>query len=137
MERENLRRVGDEWRKQFGLGVLMQKAYETYQSKEGDFKGLVVSSLRNPGEADKIHELGGKVVWVDADPKIRYQRINARQRSAEDKKTFQEFMAEEEVEMHSSGDKATLNMSAVKAKADIFIQNNGNLSELHRQLAQN
>ena len=123
IERENLRMVGNEWRREYGLGVLIDKAVEEYR-KSGNHVGLAIASLRNPGEADRVHELGGKVVWVDADPKIRYQRIYSRGRSTEDSKTYEQFLAEEQAEMHHDGDAATLSMAGVKAKADIFIDNN-------------
>lgn len=125
IERENLRNLSAEWRRKFGLGVLIDRAVSEHErlSQENDFKGLVISSIRNSGEADRVHELGGRVVWIDADPKIRYERIMGRMRGTEDQKTFEEFQAEEQAEMRRSGDEATLDMAAVKEKADMFIQN--------------
>lgn len=120
IERQNLRKISAEWRREFGLGILMDKAVEVFKAADGKYAGLVISNLRNAGEADEIHQLGGKVVWVDADPKLRYQRVSSRSRSAEDQKTFDQFLKEEEDEMHEGGDAATLSMSAVKAKSDIF-----------------
>jgi dephospho-CoA kinase len=130
VDRETLRTISAEWRRENGLGVLIEKALEHLQELDADFRGLVVASLRNPGEADKVHELGGTVVWVDADPRTRYDRIQAhaaeRDRAEEDNKTFEQFLAEEAAEMTTSGDKATLNMSAVRERADLTIANNGN-----------
>lgn len=126
IERKTLRDIGDAWRREHGLGVLVDKAHELFKSKEGKYDGLALVSIRNPGEADRIHELGGKVVWVDADPKTRYQRIYSRQRTDEDKKTFEQFLEEQQAEMQHYGDNATLNISGVKDKADIFLTNNGN-----------
>lgn len=125
VEREHMRELSAEWRRQYGYAVLIDKAFEIYESHEGEFKGLVISSLRNPSEADEVHKLGGKVVWVDANPQVRYERITSRVRGDEDRKSYEEFLAEEEAEMHHSGDDATLNMAGVKAKADIFLENNG------------
>ncbi len=121
-DREFLREISAEWRRESGLGVLIDKAVEAFE--RGDYKGLVIASLRNPGEADRIHELGGKVIWVDADPKVRYDRIFYRQR-ADDNKSFEQFLAEEQAEMQQSGDEATLNMAGVKEKADIILPNEG------------
>jgi len=123
-ERENTRIISAEWRRQFGLGVLMEKAVEQYKASGKKFNGLVIANARNPGEVDYIHKMGGKVMWLDADPKVRYKRVETRARGPEDHKTFEQFMADEEAEMHPSGDDATLNMAGVKAKADIFIENN-------------
>jgi len=126
VEREQLKTISAEWRRESGLGVLVDKAVAEYEKAGGDSKytGLVIASLRNPGENDSVHKLGGKVVWVDADPKVRFERVSARLRSAEDKKTFEQFLLEEQAEMQHSGDSATLSISGVKATADIFIKNN-------------
>ena len=129
--REVLRTISAEWRRESGhLGVLIDKAVEQYERVASDFPGgLVIASLRNPGEATRLHELGGTVIWTDADQRVRYERIIAhaaeRNRYDEDHKTFEQFCAEEAAEMTSSGDAATLNMSGVKDQADIFVTNNG------------
>lgn len=127
--RENLREVSANWRREFGLAVLVDKTCEQRQPELPGKSGLVLASLRNPAEADRIHELGGVVVWVDADAQLRYQRIQSnasnRDRAAEDNKTFEQFVAEEEAEMHrpAGADAATLDMSAVKDRADYIIIN--------------
>lgn len=128
-DREVLRTISAEWRRQLGLGVLVDKAVAEYETVKDQYKGVVMASLRNPGEADRVHQLGGILVWIDADARVRYDRIQAnaarRNRAEEDNKTFEEFLAEEEVEMHTpaGGDEATLNSAGVKAVADIFISN--------------
>lgn len=129
--RENLRTISAEWRRESGqLGVLVDKAVAEYKKAAGRYNGVAIASLRNPGEADRVHELGGTMVWVDADPRIRYERIQtnaaARGRAAEDAKTFEQFQAEEVAEMQSSGDEATLDMSGVKTRCDVFLQNDSN-----------
>lgn len=128
VNRENLRQISAEWRRKSGLAVLVDKAVAEYEKAADKYAGVVMASLRNPGEADRIHELGGTMVWVDADSRIRYERVQAnaaaRGRAGEDRKTFEEFIAEQEVEMHQSGDAATLNIAGVKERSDIFIENN-------------
>ncbi|MGB4759449.1 MAG: AAA family ATPase [Candidatus Saccharimonadales bacterium] len=126
VERENLRLISGEWRRDGGLGALVDKAVALYKASEGQYKGLVMASMRNPGEADRIHELGGSMVWVDADPIIRYDRVYSRMRSQEDNKTYEEFLADSEVEMHGNpNDPTSLNMSAVKERCDLTILNEG------------
>lgn len=131
--RENLRTLSAEWRRQDGLGVLIDRAVEAYQNSSHSYAGLAVSSLRNPGEVDRVHELGGRVVWVDADPKLRYERIQsgavARGRAGEDAKTFEEFLAEEEIEMNPTDKTSaeTVNMSSVRDMSDIKLINESNL----------
>lgn len=125
--RENLREVSADWRREFGLAVLVDKTIEQEREAVKGRTGLVIASLRNPAEADRVHELGGIVLWIDADPRIRYDRVQAnaasRDRAAEDNKTFEQFLAEEEAEMHRNGDAATLDMSAVRDRADKIVMN--------------
>ena len=131
VEREILREISAQWRRELGLGVLVDKAVAEYEIVKDQYQGVVMASLRNPGEADRVHEMGGIVMWVDADPQTRYDRIQKnkdnRGRAEEDNKTFEQFLAEEAVEMHTpkGGDAANLNSAGVKAVADTFIENNG------------
>lgn len=130
VEREVLREISAEWRRELGLGVLVDKAVAEFETVKDRYTGVVMASMRNPGEADRIHEMGGTVVWVDADPQTRYDRIQRnkvqRGRAEEDNKTYEQFLAEEAEEMHTpaGGDAANLNSSGVKAVADIFLENN-------------
>lgn len=143
VERENLREISAEWRREHGTGVLVDKAVDAFrQLPDADrYAGLVIASLRNPGENDRVHEFGGRVLWVDADPKVRYERIQknaaSRGRVEEDTKTFEQFLAEEQAEMYppEGADAAVLNMAAVKEKADLFVENNSsNLLVFEKQV---
>jgi cytidylate kinase len=142
VEREVLRTISAEWRRESGLGVLVDKALAEFEPSKDKYAGLVMSSLRNPGEADRVHELGGTVVWVDADPRLRYDRIQAnaakRGRAKEDTKTFEQFQAEEAAEMNkpAGGDDANLDMAAVKTRCDILLDNDQQENELSLQLEQ-
>ncbi len=138
--RENMRELSARMRKESGLGVLIDKAVEILDSKNEDYKGLVMASIRNVGEVEHIHELGGLMIWVDADPKIRYQRVTSRKRSSEDEKTFEEFLKEEQDEMRVYGDETTLAVGEVKKLCDETIENNSNnkdllISTVRKQLA--
>ena len=127
--RENLRSISSEWRQEKGLGVLIDMAVASYQAVKDQYAGVVIASLRNSGEADRVHALGGLVVWVDADSRIRYDRVQAnvatRGRAGEDDKTYEQFQAEEADEMNRplGSDDTTLNMSAVKKLSDMQIDN--------------
>ena len=136
MMRDSYRQISAEWRRKHGMAVLIDMAVKKYAGQKNDSHGLVIASLRHPAEADRIHKLGGRVVWVDADPKVRYQRISGRNRGVEDRISFEEFQAEEKAQMQHSGDDATLNLSGVKEKADIFIKNNGDDIEAFKSAAQ-
>ena len=128
VDREVLRTISAEWRRELGLAVLIDKAVAEFEARGSFYDGLVLASVRNPGEADRIHQLGGTMVWIDADPRTRYERVQSnkavRARADEDDKTFEQFLFEEEAEMKPLGDdKALLNMSVVKEKCDLTIDN--------------
>lgn len=131
--RENTRMISAEWRRQFGLSVLVDRSIEAFEEVGGNKKytGVVMASLRNPYEADRIHELGGAMVWIDADPRVRYDRIRANsitRAREDDNKTYEQFLAEEEAEMRppAGSDQAVLNGAAVKERSDVIIINSNN-----------
>src|SRR4051812_8714536 len=75
VEREHLRELSAEWRREHGYAVLVDRAMEESNKLKGQYAGVAIASLRNPAEADRIHELGGLVMWIDADARTRYERI--------------------------------------------------------------
>jgi len=137
-DRHHTHQLSAAWRRQHGLGVLVDRAIDIYKEQKKEYKGLAIASLRNPGEADEVHRLGGKVIWIDANPKTRYQRVvSANRGRIDDQKTYAEFLTEEQHQMRHSGDEATLSMEGVKAKANIFLQNNGDdINKFYKELEQ-
>lgn len=138
VSRENLRKISAEWRQQSGMGAPIDKALEVFQEASEQYEGVALASLRHPGEVDRIHELGGQVWWIDADSRLRYQRVLSgdRGRGSEDQKTFEEFMAEEAVEMSPppGSPPTALNWAAVRDAADVTITNQGDLESLKSQI---
>lgn len=140
IDRTNKSKLSAEWRRERGMAVIVDMAVEMLNENPDRYKGVVIGSLRHPGEADRVHELGGILIWTDADPRVRYDRIqtNLHERvgtHAEHGTTFEEFLADEEREMHPEGDEATLNMAGVKAKSDIFLNNDGDNIEAFKNEA--
>lgn len=130
LERENMAHLSRRWRTESGNdGILVVKALEYYETQKikDSLMGFSVVSLRHPAEVDEIHKVGGVVIWVDADQRLRYDRLQntTRMDRPEDRKTFEQFQAEEYREMNPPADApiGTLNMTAVKARSDIFIEN--------------
>ncbi|HEX5394795.1 MAG TPA: AAA family ATPase [Candidatus Saccharimonadales bacterium] len=136
LTRKNLRKISEEWRRSDGPAVLVDKALEQYKQSSQSHKGLAIASLRHPAEARRVHELGGKVVWTDASPLIRYARISSRRRGSEDTVSYEEFLAEEKTQMKHAGDKHTLNLSGVNELADIVLDNEGSDIEAFKKEAE-
>ncbi len=140
VERQFLRKISAEWRREFGYAVLVDRAVKQYEPVKEQYAGLVLASLRNPVEADRVHELGGTMLWIDGDPQIRYQRIRnnaaARNRGGEDDVTFEQFQIQEAAEMHARGDDAALlDMAEVKTRCELeLINNSDDLDDLDRRV---
>ena len=127
-EREHMRALSTKWANEHGHGVLSVKTIEAYaeeEEREG-YKGLVIGSIRRPAEAKAIQDEGGVVVWVDADKRTRYDRIQANSRGrTDDDHSFEEWSEHEDIEMRPiEGEPGSMNMLGVKEIADIHIDNN-------------
>lgn len=125
-ERHHLGAISTEWGAKFGAGALSLMTIKEYLTQQ-ERRGLSVVSIRRPDEAMAIQEQGGLVVWVDADPKVRYERITKRlglEGRVDDAVDFATFCAQEEREMHPIDGKSSLNMAGVRDIADRHIQNN-------------
>lgn len=98
--------------------------------------GLVIGSIRGTGEAKRLKEAGGKLIVVNADPKVRYGRLAGRGR-ADDHVTFEQFMEKEAADMAvGETDPTKFGMAAVIDMADIRIDNDGNDIEAFKDAAE-
>jgi|GEM_PF-659878 len=96
-------------------------------------KGLVIGSIRAVGEVERLKQVGGKLIVVDADQRVRYDRIMSRQR-ADDPVSFEVFKEHEDAELaHGETDPTKFGMAAVIDSADITIVNNGDSIEDFRK----
>ena len=112
-----------------GPGFLVDAVREEWLANKDKYPGgFVASAIRAIGEVERIHELGGKLIFVDADPKVRYERSQRRQRDANEAgKSFEEFIEIENREVDvDPNDKSVTNMPAMRHMADITIENSGN-----------
>ena len=113
-----------------GNDVIVKKAFSTIM--EDNITHAVIESLRAVAEAKTLKEKGGVLLAVDADPKLRYQRVSGR-RSHTDQVSFEEFLAHEKMEMDDP-DPHGMQKAQVMQLADHTILNNGSFGELHREI---
>lgn len=128
--RNQLRLTANELRAQHGNDFLVTVALKKMQD-DGVVKAAV-ESIRTTAEADTLRAHGGVLLAVDADPHLRYERVQGR-RSVSDQVTFEEFCAHEELEKNDP-DPHGLQKAKVMAMADHTIMNNGSLAELHAKV---
>ncbi len=129
IERPYLAETATFLRNSRGGGVLVELGFEEYEKGQAG-KGLVMSGVRSLGEMKAILDKGGVVVYVDADPKLRFERMIARQRDAESQLSKEEFLAREQAEWHTGDTDADFNKRDIRAHAEaqgLIIRNDGDL----------
>jgi dephospho-CoA kinase len=128
--RDSMVIVANELRKQHGPSFVTDQLY-----REAARIGLncIIESIRTPGEIDSLRSKGGFYLFaVDADPKVRYERIV--QRSSEtDHISFDTFIANENREM-AGKDPFVQNLRECIRQADYLLNNDGTREELFLQV---
>ena len=120
IERPTLSQMGRELREENGPGVLASRAL-----LEG--RPIVISGIRAAGEAEAIKEAGGVMVFIDADPSVRYERMRTRARDEEAVLSYDNFMARERRELIAKDDPTDQNIGIVKGMSDIILDNSGEM----------
>ncbi|MDR2524422.1 MAG: AAA family ATPase [Candidatus Nomurabacteria bacterium] len=128
IERETLQKVAPAYRQAKGAGVFVDLALD------GGQRPIVVDGIRALGEARAVKKAGGVIVFVDADPTVRYRRMKGRARDAESQKTFEEFMQLDENERQAGAGEADYNVAAIRDLADIHLDNSGDPEDFYRQI---
>ena len=129
--RENMIERGRLLRERHGPAVLAERA----QGHLPGDRNHVIDSIRHPAEVECLRAGGGLLLlWVDASPRVRFERSRERARGG-DAATFEAFVAQEAREL-GSPDTAAQQLLAVKALADETILNDGSLEELSAQLGE-
>jgi len=123
-DRAARRDIANEYRAQ-GPAALMEA---TYASIPEHAQRVILEPQYTLDEVAFIHDKGGIVIAVDADLRVRYDRVHVRG-SAKDDVSFEEFAAAQENELDSS-DPTKQNMAAAMREADIHLMNNGTVEEL-------
>lgn len=117
--RENLSGLSQQIRTAEGDGAMAARTLAEHGGEK-----LSITSIRAPGEVAEIQKAGGVVVWIDADPRIRYERIAAAARGrVDDTVSFEEFLRQERAEMNPTEQGGGLNMQGVKDAADTTVMN--------------
>lgn len=112
-------------------GGVLTMSYERAQ-KDGA-KDFILEAIHRENEAAYVRSIGGAILGVDADLKLRYERTKRRADGEKDNVTFEEFVESSNREDEGRGETGA-NIRAVIASADAIILNNGTLEELHKQV---
>jgi dCMP deaminase len=127
--REVLIEVGNELREKSGPGVLAERILRNLANDQN----YVIDSIRNPQEVEALRRRSDfTLLAIEADQATRFERSRARAREGA-AQTLQQFIEEEAREL-SSENPANQQLNATRQKADLVVNNDGTLDELHREL---
>lgn len=106
---------------------------ELYKQAACNGENAIIESIRTPGEVESLRKNKDFVLFaVDADPKIRYERIIKRN-SETDHVSFETFLENEQREM-ASDDPNHQNVGRCIQMADHVFNNDGDLDALYKQV---
>lgn len=130
VDRSSMRQVANELRAQYEPAYVVKSLYE--EAVRNREEKIVIESVRNIGEAEFLKAHGAFLIAVDADQKLRYERVQSR-RSATDQVDFPTFVEHEEREMRPVGPH-DMDLRGVMALADATIENNGSYEALEKEI---
>jgi dephospho-CoA kinase len=112
------------------LGMIDYWARVLHMPEELRPKGLAIGSIRSVSEVNTLKSFGGKLIVVDAEPRVRYERVVKRGRSYEKQISFERFLAEDEAEMgvHET-DPTKFGLAQVMRMGDIELDNSKDSAE--------
>ncbi|GAB6135883.1 AAA family ATPase [Thermococcus prieurii] len=123
--REKLIEFGKYLKDKYGGDVLIRLAVD----KKRNCKNIVIDGVRSREEIEAIKRLGGKVIYVEAKPETRFERL-MRRKAEKDReiKTFEDFKEMDDAE------ERIYHTSELKGLADYVIVNEGTLEELREKV---
>ncbi len=125
--RENMQAASSALRQTFGDDLMSKTIAKDVATAKSQIVG--VDGVRRLPDIKYLREVPGfYLVEINADQKIRFERITKRDENADDTtKTFEQFQADEQRE-------AEQQIKTVAQTADFHINNDGTLDDLYRQI---
>lgn len=114
-------------RTHYGSDIVIKTAITNTSTKE-----IIFSGFRAPVEAQAIHDLGGKIIYIDAPTDARYLRVANRHKTHEvtDMGTLKQIDQQE----HASNHPLAERLNDVRDMADVVIVNDQDLASLYKKL---
>lgn len=126
VNRDTMTATADDLRATKGASYIIDELYDEAAAHNSD---AIIESVRAVAEVESLRKRPNFVLFaVDANPRIRYERIFMRQ-SETDKISFEKFLADEEREF-ANPELHRGNLRACIELADYRFQNNATVEEL-------
>lgn len=129
VSRENLQRLVTGLRMGFEEeGILNSALRKRFKNISADI--VFLDGLRKPEEVNLVKELGGILIYITADPKLRFGRLKKRAENNDEKNmSWEQFERQEnappEISIKTVGEKMS----------DFKIENNGTIEKFEKKIA--
>lgn len=130
VNRDSMVIVANDLRQKYSPSYIVEQIFLTANKAGGD---CIIESIRAKGEVEALRKKGSfYLLSIDAESKIRYDRIYAR-KSVTDTVSYDEFKSNEAREFTST-DPNKQNLKACMELADFNLHNSGTFDELYKQI---
>jgi dephospho-CoA kinase len=125
IKREDQQWISSALRERFGQDILVKALVKKIDNiKDGI---VILNGVRRPGDFTALKSIGGKLVYITADPKKRWERMKTRGEKSDDDVPFEKFIEMGKAEAESL-------ITVIGAEADVKIENNGTKEEFYQQV---
>lgn len=125
IKKEDQQWMGTTLRERFGNNILGEAIKKKIKNIK---KGIIIlNGIRAIEEAKMIKNLGGKIIHITADSRIRWRRIQNRGEKKDDKISYQKFLKMEKAATE-------ILIPKIGKKADYKIENNGSKPLFYKEV---
>ncbi len=112
-------------RERFGKDILAKAIKKKINNTQ---EGLIIlNGIRYREEFNMVKKMEGKIIYITADSKLRWQRLQDRGEKKDDSASYEKFLELEKSETESL-------IQEIGKEADYKIENNGSLEEFHKKV---
>lgn len=130
INRDTMLTLANDLREQNSSSYIIEQLYKMAKQTA---KNTVIESIRTTGEVEALKDKEDFHLFsIDADPKMRYERITLR-KSQSDNVSYEKFLEDEKREM-TSNDPNKSNITKCIMLADYKFTNNSNVERLHKEI---
>ena len=88
---------------------------------------MILNGIRAKEEYSMIKKLRGKIIYITASSKLRWQRVQKRKEKKDDFSSYQKFLKLEKAKSESL-------ISKISEKSDFKIENNGSIKDFYKKI---
>ena len=125
VKREDQQWLVNELRDRFGEDVLARATKKKIKKIEADF--ILLNGVRVADDKEMIEEVGGDLVYIQTEPKLRWKRMKKRGEKKDDDVSFEKFLELDQ-------GRSEKEIEEIGKDADFVIDNNKTKKELKAQV---